>query len=199
MSSILSVSQLNKYVAFKLKSDVKLKGVCVKGEISNYNLNYRSGHHYFTVKDEQSCIKAVMFAGSAARLKTELKDGMSVLVVGNVEIYEAGGTYQIIATDITPLGSGAVHNKTELIKEKLYKMGIFDEKNKKPIPDRCRVRNLLKLYVQACKKQTAASLIRSFSRAAAVRLRSWHHSIPKRQLWRCTTAAHPSFQRSVTR
>ena len=134
MSSILSVSQLNKYVAFKLKSDVKLKGVCVKGEISNYNLNYRSGHHYFTVKDEQSCIKAVMFAGSAARLKTELKDGMSVLVVGNVEIYEAGGTYQIIATDITPLGSGAVHNKTELIKEKLYKMGIFDEKNKKPIP-----------------------------------------------------------------
>ncbi|MBQ8120569.1 MAG: exodeoxyribonuclease VII large subunit [Ruminococcus sp.] len=134
MSSILSVSQLNKYVAFKLKSDVKLKGICVKGEISNYNLNYKSGHIYFTIKDEQSCIKAVMFASSAVRLKTELKDGMSVLVVGNVEIYEAGGTYQIIATDITPLGSGASHDKTELIKEKLYKMGIFDEKNKKPIP-----------------------------------------------------------------
>ena len=87
MSSILSVSQLNKYVAFKLKSDVKLKGICVKGEISNYNLNYKSGHIYFTIKDEQSCIKAVMFASSAVRLKTELKDCMVVHVVGKVEIY----------------------------------------------------------------------------------------------------------------
>ncbi len=134
MSSILSVSQLNKYVAFKLKSDVKLKGVCVKGEISNFGVNYKSGHAYFTIKDEQSCIKAVMFANCVGRLKIQPDDGMSVLVTGNVELYEAGGTYQIIATDITPLGSGLLHMQIELVKEKLSKQGVFDEAAKKPIP-----------------------------------------------------------------
>ncbi len=134
MSSILSVSQLNKYVAFKLKSDVKLKGLCIKGEISNFGVNYRSGHAYFTVKDEQSSIKAVMFANCLSRLRVTVEDGMSVLVTGNVELYEAGGSYQIIATDITPLGSGLLHMQTELVKEKLLKQGVFDESGKKPIP-----------------------------------------------------------------
>lgn len=134
MSSILSVSQLNKYVAFKLKSDVKLKGLCVKGEISNFGVNYKSGHAYFTIKDEQSCVKAVMFANCVSRLKMQPQDGMSVLVTGNVELYEAGGTYQIIATDITPLGSGLLHTQIELVKEKLLKQGVFDESAKKPIP-----------------------------------------------------------------
>ncbi|MBQ2580446.1 MAG: exodeoxyribonuclease VII large subunit [Ruminococcus sp.] len=134
MSSILTVSQLNKYVAFKLKSDVKLKGICVKGEISNFGVNYKSGHAYFTVKDQQSCVKAVMFANCMGRLKFEPEDGMSVVVTGNVELYEAGGTYQIIATDITPLGSGLLHMQIELVKEKLIKQGVFDEAAKKPIP-----------------------------------------------------------------
>lgn len=134
MSSILSVSQLNKYVAFKLKSDVKLKGLCVKGEISNFGINYKSGHAYFTVKDEQSCIKAVMFSNCVEKLKTVPKDGMSVIVTGNVELYEAGGTYQIIATDITALGSGLLHMQIEMVKDKLLKQGVFDEAAKKPIP-----------------------------------------------------------------
>ena len=134
MSSILSVSQLNKYVAFKLKSDVKLKGLCVKGEISNFGINYKSGHAYFTIKDDQSCIKAVMFSSCVEKLKCEPKDGMSVIVTGNVELYEAGGTYQIIATDITALGSGLLHMQIEMIKDKLIKQGVFDESTKKPIP-----------------------------------------------------------------
>lgn len=134
MSSILSVSQLNKYVAFKLKSDVKLKGLCVKGEISNFGINYKSGHAYFTIKDDQSCIKAVMFSSCVEKLKCEPKDGMSVIVTGNVELYEAGGTYQIIATDITALGSGLLHMQIEMIKDKLIKQGVFDESAKKPIP-----------------------------------------------------------------
>lgn len=134
MSSVLSVSQLNKYVAFKLKSDVKLKGICVKGEISNFSVNYRSGHAYFTVKDEQSCIKAVMFSNSVSRLKFMPENGMGVLVIGNVEVYEAGGVYQIIVTDITPLGSGLLHTQIELVKQKLIKQGIFEESSKKTIP-----------------------------------------------------------------
>ena len=134
MSSVLSVSQLNKYVAFKLKSDVKLKGICVKGEISNFSVNYRSGHAYFTVKDEQSCIKAVMFSNSVSRLKFMPENGMRVLVIGNVEVYEAGGVYQIIVTDITPLGSGLLHMQIELVKQKLIKQGVFEESSKKTIP-----------------------------------------------------------------
>ena len=134
MSSVLSVSQLNKYVAFKLKSDVKLKGICVKGEISNFSVNYRSGHAYFTVKDEQSCIRAVMFSNSVSRLKFMPENGMGVLVIGNVEVYEAGGVYQIIVTDITPLGSGLLHTQIELVKQKLIKQGVFEESSKKTIP-----------------------------------------------------------------
>lgn len=134
VSSILTVSQLNKYVAFKLKSDIKLKGLYVKGEISDLSVNYRSGHAYFTIKDEQSCIKAVMFASCVSKLKIMPQNGMSVLVTGNVELYEAGGTYQIIATDITLLGSGPLYMQIELVKEKLAKQGVFDESSKKPIP-----------------------------------------------------------------
>ncbi|WP_028504726.1 exodeoxyribonuclease VII large subunit [Ruminococcus sp. FC2018] len=133
MSSILTVSQLNEYVSFKLKSDVKLKGVCVKGEVSNFTLN-RSGHAYFSVKDDRSCIKAVMFANNFSRLKNDISNGMSVLVTGNVELYEPGGTFQIIVTDVNPLGSGLLYMQIEAIKEKLAKSGVFDDAAKTPVP-----------------------------------------------------------------
>jgi exodeoxyribonuclease VII large subunit len=133
MSSILTVSQLNKYVSFKLRSDVKLKGICVKGEVSNFTLN-RSGHAYFSVKDEQSCVKAVMFANNFSKLKKDFTNGMSVLVTGNVELYEPGGTFQIVVTDVTPLGSGLLYMQIEAVKEKLSKKGVFDASAKKNIP-----------------------------------------------------------------
>ena len=134
MASVLTVSQLNKYVSFKIKSDLKLKGIAVKGEISNFTVHYKSGHAYFTVKDENSAVKAVMFSSNVSKLKFLPENGMNVLVLGSLEVYERDGVYQIIASDITPLGTGAVHTQVEQIKEKLRKQGIFDESTKKPIP-----------------------------------------------------------------
>ena len=86
MSSVITVSQLNRYLASKLRSDLKLKGIAVKGEISNFNIHYKSGHAYFTVKDSSSALKAVMFSSSVSRLKFVPEDGMSVLVMGNIEV-----------------------------------------------------------------------------------------------------------------
>ena len=134
MSSILSVSQLNKYIQFKIQSDLKLKGIAVKGEISNFTIHYKSGHAYFTLKDSGSAVKAVMFSRNVERLRFVPENGMSVLVVGNVDVYERDGVYQIIASDIQPLGAGALHKGIEQLKEKLSKMGLFDNTIKKPIP-----------------------------------------------------------------
>ena len=134
MSSVITVSQLNRYLASKLRSDLKLKGIAVKGEISNFNIHYKSGHAYFTVKDSSSALKAVMFSSSVSRLKFVPEDGMSVLVMGNIEVYERDGVYQIIATEIAPLGVGVMHVQLEQTKKKLEKMGVFDVNIKKKIP-----------------------------------------------------------------
>ena len=134
MSSVITVSQLNRYLASKLRSDLKLKGIAVKGEISNFNIHYKSGHAYFTVKDSSSALKAVMFSSSVSRLKFVPEDGMSVLVMGNIEVYERDGVYQIIATEIAPLGVGVMHVQLEQTKKKLEKMGVFDVNKKKKIP-----------------------------------------------------------------
>lgn len=134
MSSILTVSQLNKYIQLKIQSDLKLKGVAVRGEISNFTLHYKSGHAYFTLKDSGGAVKAVMFSRNVQRLRFVPENGMSVLVVGNVDIYERDGVYQIIASDIQPVGVGALHTGIEQLKEKLSKLGVFDISLKKKIP-----------------------------------------------------------------
>lgn len=134
MSSILSVSQLNKYIKFKFQSDLKLKGVAIKGEVSNFTVHYKSGHAYFTLKDADAAVKAVMFSRNVSRLKFMPENGMSVLVVGDIDVYERDGVYQIIATDMQPVGTGALHKGIEQLKEKLSKMGLFDSSVKKPIP-----------------------------------------------------------------
>lgn len=134
MSSILSVSQLNKYVQFKIRSDLKLKGIAVKGEISNFSLHYKSGHAYFSLKDENSVVKCVMFSGNAQKLKFTPENGMKVLASGNLEVYERDGIYQIIVSDMQPLGIGAVYTGIEQVKEKLKSRGVFEESAKKPVP-----------------------------------------------------------------
>ena len=134
MSSVITVSQLNRYIASKIKSDLKLKGVAVKGEISNFNIHYKSGHAYFTVNDNTSALKAVMFSSCVSRLKFVPEDGMSVLVMGNIEVYERDGVYQMIATEIAPLGVGDMHVQLEQTKKRLEKMGVFDLAAKKKIP-----------------------------------------------------------------
>lgn len=133
--SILTVSQLNRLLNFKIKSDPKLCGVAVKGEISNFIIHAKTGHAYFTVKDSDASIKGVMFASNVKKLRVLPQNGMEALVVGNVEYYERDGVCEIKASEITALGgSGAVFLQTEQLKEKLRRLGLFDEKNKVPIP-----------------------------------------------------------------
>lgn len=134
MSSILTVSQLNRYISFKLKDDIKLRGILVKGEVSGFTNHYKTGHFYFTLKDGESMIKAVMFNNFASRLKFMPENGMSVIVSGNVQVFERDGVYQIYATDMQPDGLGALYMAYEQLKDKLSKEGLFDADHKKQLP-----------------------------------------------------------------
>lgn len=134
MSSILTVSQINRYVAHKLSSDVKLRGLAIKGEISNFTVNYRSGHAYFSVKDEASTLRCVMFRSAAEKLRFSPENGMAVLAYGDLEVYERDGVYQLITQEIHPLGAGAVSLGLEQLKRRLAEMGVFDPEGKRPIP-----------------------------------------------------------------
>ena len=129
----LTVSQLNAYINKKLKFDSKLKNIYVKGEISNFK-TYPSGHSYFTLKDKNSQIPAVMFKGRRQFLKFEPENGMKVIIKGKVEVYERDGKYQLYATTITEDGIGALHIAFEQLKKKLNKEGLFDDAHKKDIP-----------------------------------------------------------------
>ena len=128
----LTVSQINAYINKKLKQDVNLKNIYVRGEISNYK-TYPSGHSYFTLKDKKSQISAVMFKGSKRFLKFEPKNGMKVIIKGKVEVYEANGKYQLYAARITEDGIGELHIAFEQLKKKLEKEGLFDDAHKKEI------------------------------------------------------------------
>ena len=130
---ILSVTQINEYIRALLAQDEVLSMICVRGEISNLTL-HRSGHIYFTLKDETSVLKAVMFLSSAQRIKFVLKEGMNVIVYGRISLYTPSGQYQLYAEDIQPDGIGALYIAYEQIKEKLQKEGLFDQSRKKAIP-----------------------------------------------------------------
>lgn len=136
MSSVLTVSQLNRYVGFKIKSDVKLKGIAVKGEISNLSVNYKSGHIYFSLKDEEGLVKAVMFSSNAAKLKFSPENGMNVIAFGNIDVYERDGVYQLVVSEIQPLGVGIQQLSLDALKNKLKKLGVFDSGIKRNICDR---------------------------------------------------------------
>ena len=135
MSSILTVSQINRYISFKLKEDKKLHGILVSGEISNFTNHTRTGHFYFTLKDNETSIKAVMFNNMASRLNFAPKNGMKVIVSANVQVYERDGVYQLYVSDMQPDGIGALYLAFEQLKEKLLYEGLFDEAHKKPIPE----------------------------------------------------------------
>jgi len=106
----------------------------VKGEISNFVHYYKSGHMYFTLKDSESSVKAVMFSSAASRLKFSLEDGMSVVCMGSINVYERDGQYQLYVNDIIPDGAGAESVKLEQLKKKLAKDGLFDTAHKRPLP-----------------------------------------------------------------
>ena len=129
----LTVSQVNAYLKNKLKKDVNLQNIYIRGEISNYK-TYPSGHSYFTLKDKDSQIPAVMFKGRKYGLKFQPEDGMNVIIKGKIEVYERDGKYQLYANSMTEDGIGDLHIAFEQLKKKLEKEGLFDETHKKEIP-----------------------------------------------------------------
>ena len=129
----LTVSQLTKYIKYKLDNDVNLREVYLKGEISNFKAHTR-GHFYFTIKDEGSRINAVMFASSASKVKFTPEDGMKILVTGRISVYEATGGYQIYVNEMMEDGVGNLYVAFEQLKKKLANEGLFDDRYKKPIP-----------------------------------------------------------------
>ncbi len=137
-STVLSVTQLNTYVKSILEGDLLLRNVFVVGEISNFTNHYRTGHYYMTLKDENSCIKAVMFKSANQRLRFMPESGMGVIVRGRVSLYDRDGQYQLYIEDMQPDGIGALNLAFEQLKNKLAAEGLFDESFKKPIPSRSR-------------------------------------------------------------
>lgn len=131
---VITVTQVNKYVASKLKSDRILQGIMVKGEITDFICHYKSGHCYFSLKDKESTLKAVMFASAASRLKFQPEDGMSVVTSGSIAVYERDGVYQLYVNDIIPEGAGKASVALEQLKKKLAAEGIFAEEHKRSLP-----------------------------------------------------------------
>ncbi len=133
MAQVLTISQINEYIRGKMDSDSLLNSVAVKGEISNYKL-YPSGHHYFTLKDESSALKCVMFRGNALRLRFRPENGMKIIAMGKISVYPRDGAYQLYCTAMTVDGVGDLHAAFEQLKKKLAAQGLFDPEHKKPIP-----------------------------------------------------------------
>ena len=129
----ITVSELNRYMKNKVADDEFLNSVFVRGEISNFK-NHYTGHMYFTLKDENSLIKCVMFKTSTATLKFMPKDGMKVLVLGSVSVFERDGVYQIYCKAMQEDGMGSLHEEFERLKNKLEQEGLFEQERKKKIP-----------------------------------------------------------------
>ena len=130
---VLTITALNEYIRGKMDADPLLNQVAVKGEISNYKL-YPSGHHYFTLKDENSALKCVMFKGNALRLRFRPENGMKIIAMGKVSVFPRDGAYQLYCTAMALDGVGDLYAAFEQLKKKLQAQGLFDPANKKPIP-----------------------------------------------------------------
>ena len=129
----LSVTALTRYIKYKIDNDKNLQEVYLRGEISNFKAHTR-GHYYFTIKDENSRINAIMFSYNASKLKFLPEDGMKILVKGKISVFESTGNYQMYVEDMMEDGVGNLHIAFEQLKEKLAKEGLFDIKFKKEIP-----------------------------------------------------------------
>ncbi len=129
----ISVSDLNKYIKDKIANDEYLNNILIKGEISNFK-NHYTGHMYFTLKDEDSLIKCIMFKSYAQKLNFMPKDGMKVMVFGGVSVFERDGVYQIYVKAMEEDGLGDLYTKYQELKQKLDEQGLFDEQHKMTIP-----------------------------------------------------------------
>ena len=133
MAHICTISELNEYLKSLLDRDPSLSGVYVKGEISNYKF-HSSGHHYMTLKDENSVIRAVMFKFDAVKLKFRPESGMKIIAKGRVSIFPRDGQYQLYISDMIPDGVGALYVAFEQLKKRLSEEGLFSETHKKSLP-----------------------------------------------------------------
>lgn len=131
--TILSITQLNEYIRGRMDADPVLAQVAVRGEISNYKL-YPSGHHYFTLKDEGSALKCVLFKGNALRLRFRPENGMKIIAMGRVSVFPRDGAYQLYCTALALDGVGDLYAAFEQLKKKLAAQGLFDPAHKKPLP-----------------------------------------------------------------
>lgn len=130
----ITVSQLNRYIKAVLAEDQNLSEITLKGEISNFTDHKKTGHFYFTLKDDTSSIRAIMFRGYASKVKFVPENGMNVVVSGSIQVFERDGVYQIYCETMEPDGIGALYLAFEQLKEKLGREGLFDESHKKPLP-----------------------------------------------------------------
>lgn len=130
---ILSVSQINYHIQSKMDADPILSNVAIRGEISNYKI-YPSGHHYFTIKDENASLRCVMFRSNASRLKFRPESGMQIIAMGKISVYPRDGAYQLYCTAMAVDGVGDLHAAFEQLKAKLSAQGLFNQECKKKLP-----------------------------------------------------------------
>ncbi len=130
---VYSVWQVNQYVKQMMDQDQLLAGLLVRGEISNYK-KYPSGHHYFSLKDEQGAIRCVLFRGDAVRLRFQPANGMRVVAYGRVSVFPRDGQYQLYCTQLFANGLGDLHAAFEQLKERLAREGLFAQEAKRPLP-----------------------------------------------------------------
>ena len=134
MANVITVTALNRYVKTLLERDPVLTDVAIKGEIQNFVHHQKSGHFYFTLKDETATVKAVMFRSSASRLSFLPENGMSVIVRCRISLFERDGSFQIYVEELFPDGLGAAQMAFEQLKARLLSEGLFAEEKKKPLP-----------------------------------------------------------------
>lgn len=132
-TNVYSVTDLNRLIKGRLESDPRFVQCHVTGELSNFK-HHSSGHMYFTLKDEQSRVRAVMFAGKNRRLRFRPEDGMRVICLGNVGVFDRDGAYQLYVDDMHPDGTGALYVQFEQLREKLQAEGLFAADRKRPLP-----------------------------------------------------------------
>lgn len=133
-TSVLTVSQINRYLKMQFDADTRLADVTVTGELSNFSRNGKSGHLYFSLKDSASVLHGMMFSATARGLRFRPADGMKVIVRGRVVVYEPNGQYQLRAETMQPDGVGALALAYEQLKQQLAAEGLFDESRKQPLP-----------------------------------------------------------------
>lgn len=132
--SAITVTELNEYVKTLIDSSKFLSRVCVTGEISNFTNHYKTGHYYFTLKDDKSLIKAVMFQSYASKMRFIPENNMKVMVTGRISVFPRDGVYQLYAENMEPMGAGELYAAFEQLKQKLSTLGYFDESHKKKLP-----------------------------------------------------------------